>query len=207
MNTALMNTNDQQTMSSRVIAELTGKQHKHVMDDIRTMCQQMEIDSAEFSAQYKDSTGRTLPCFELDRYHTEVLVTGYDVKRRAAVIKRWYDLEAGAAQPIRKPQSNLDVLQTMIDSLREQEEQVYALKSQVDAITKGEAFFTVVGYANKLGQKVNNRKAQALGRMAAQMCKREGIDTGTAPHPLFGDVKTYPAEILDLAFDLVQTQN
>lgn len=96
----LMQASDNQTMSSREIAELTGKQHKHVIADIRTMCEQMEIDSAEFSAQYKDSTGRTLPCFKLDRYHTEVLVTGYDVKRRAAVIKRWYDLESGAAQPM-----------------------------------------------------------------------------------------------------------
>lgn len=42
------------------------------------MCEQLEINSAEFSAQYQDSTGRTLPCFELDRYHTEVLVTSYD---------------------------------------------------------------------------------------------------------------------------------
>lgn len=36
----------------------------------------------------------------LDRYHTEVLVTGYNVKRMAAVIKRWMDLETGAAKPV-----------------------------------------------------------------------------------------------------------
>lgn len=87
------------TMSSREIAELTGKQHKHVMADVRSMCDQLGVDSAEFSAQYQDSTGRSLPCFELDRYHTEVLVTGYDVRRRAAVIKRWHDLESGKAAP------------------------------------------------------------------------------------------------------------
>ncbi|MDT8894213.1 phage regulatory protein/antirepressor Ant [Halomonas sp. I1] len=87
------------TMSSREIAELTGKLHKNVMADIRSMCDQLGIDSAEFSAQYRDGSGRILACFELDRYHTEVLVTGYDVKRRAAVIRRWYDLESGNAQP------------------------------------------------------------------------------------------------------------
>jgi len=88
------------TMSSREIAELTGKLHKNVMADIRTMCDQLGIDSAEFSAQYRDGSGRILACFELDRYHTEVLITGYDVKRRAAVIKRWYDLESGKALPV-----------------------------------------------------------------------------------------------------------
>lgn len=25
---------------------------------------------------------------------------------------------------------------------------------------------------------------------------------GTAPHPLYGDVNTYPAEVLDMAFDI-----
>lgn len=49
------------TMSSREIAELCGKEHKHVLADIRNMCESLKIDSAEFSAQYKDSTGRTLP--------------------------------------------------------------------------------------------------------------------------------------------------
>lgn len=87
------------TMSSLDIAELTGKQHKDVMRDIRVMFDQLEIDSAHFCAQYKDSTGRNLPCFNLDRYHTEILVTGYDVKRRAAVIKRWYDLETKQQAP------------------------------------------------------------------------------------------------------------
>lgn len=88
------------TMSSREIAELTGKQHKDVMADIRNMCDQLGIQSAEFSADYIDGRGRTQPCYQLDRYHTEVLVTGYDVKRRAAVIKRWYDLESGNAKPV-----------------------------------------------------------------------------------------------------------
>lgn len=87
------------TMSSREIAELTGKQHKDVMADIRNMCEQLEIQSADFSADYTDARGRRQPCFELDRYHTEVLVTGYDVRRRAAVIKRWHDLESGKAVP------------------------------------------------------------------------------------------------------------
>lgn len=98
--TLMPDTNTNTTMSSKVISELTGKQHKDVMADIRTMCEQLNIQSAEFSADYQDSRGRKQPCFLLDRYHTEVLVTGYDVKRRAAVIKRWYDLESGKSAPL-----------------------------------------------------------------------------------------------------------
>lgn len=91
----------QAMMSSREIAELTGKQHKHVMADIRNMLELLEVQPADFSARYRDAKGEMRECFDLDRYHTEVLVTGYDVKRRAAVIKRWYDLESGTTQPIK----------------------------------------------------------------------------------------------------------
>lgn len=118
------------TMSSREISELTGKQHKDVMRDIRAMCEKMEIDSAQFCAQFQDASGRTLPCFQLDRFHTEVLVTGYDVKRRAAVIKRWYDLETGAVQPA------FQVPTTMAEALRlaaDQAEQIEQQAKQIEA--------------------------------------------------------------------------
>ncbi|WP_091939674.1 Rha family transcriptional regulator [Propionivibrio dicarboxylicus] len=75
-------------MSSREVAELTGKEHRHVLFDIRTMLDQLDIDSAEFSAQYKDSTGRKLPCFNLPKDLTLTLVTEYDVVRRHAINKR-----------------------------------------------------------------------------------------------------------------------
>ncbi|WP_371931859.1 Rha family transcriptional regulator [Halomonas sp. MMSF_3323] len=50
-------------MSSREIAELTGKRHNDVMRDIPNMFDQLDADSAQFCAQYRDSTGRFLPCF------------------------------------------------------------------------------------------------------------------------------------------------
>lgn len=81
------------TMSSREIAKLTGKAHKNVLADIRSMFAELEMSSAEFSAQYNDSTGRALPCFNLDRELTDTLLTGYSAKMRLAVIRRWHELE------------------------------------------------------------------------------------------------------------------
>jgi phage regulator Rha-like protein len=81
------------TMSSREIAKLTGKAHKHVLADIRSMLKELEIDWADCSAQYQDSTGRSLPCFNLNRELTDTLLTGYSAKMRLAVIRRWHELE------------------------------------------------------------------------------------------------------------------
>ena len=92
------------TMSSREIAELTGKQHKDVIRDIRNMLNQLEIQSAQFCAQYKDSTGRSLPMFNLPKDETLCLIAGYNVQVRMRIIKRWQELEAKG-----KPDLSTDV--------------------------------------------------------------------------------------------------
>jgi phage antirepressor YoqD-like protein len=84
------------TMSSRDIARLCEKEHRNVMADIRTMYEALNIHSAEFSAQYKDSTGRTLPCFSLPRRECDILIAGYNIRYRAAIVDRWRELESNA---------------------------------------------------------------------------------------------------------------
>jgi phage antirepressor YoqD-like protein len=110
-------TMSRQVMSSREIADLTGKAHKHVLVDIRSMLAELEIDSAEFSAQYKDGTGRSLPCFNLDRELTDTLLTGYSAKMRLAVVRRWRELEEQAAPRI--PANYAEALQLAADQARE----------------------------------------------------------------------------------------
>ena len=68
-----------QTMTSREIAEITGKRHKHVLTDIRKMLSELGITAADFATQYKDSCGRMQPCFILPKRETLILVTGYSI--------------------------------------------------------------------------------------------------------------------------------
>jgi len=87
------------TMSSREIETLTGKRHGDVLSDIRKMCVSLEIDSTDFSAEYKDRTGRSLPCFNLPKRESLILVSGYNVKMRAAIVDRWQELEEKPKEP------------------------------------------------------------------------------------------------------------
>lgn len=81
------------TMSSLEIAELTRKRHSDVLESIRKVLNEVGINSTEFSAQYKDSTGRPLPCFRLPRRECDLVIAGFSAKYRLAIIDRWQVLE------------------------------------------------------------------------------------------------------------------
>ncbi len=157
MNT-LTTTNQVVTMSSREIAELTGKKHADICRDIRVMLVEMyEGNEKDYirNADLLYLTNHGVSCFHydksnpnaweylLDRYHSEILVTGYDVKRRAAVIKRWYDLETGKAKPSIDPMVALndpaflrDALISYTEKVMHLEHQVEEMKPDVDALTR-----------------------------------------------------------------------
>lgn len=81
------------TMSSREIAELTGKEHKNVKRDIENMLADLKEDALTFERIYLDSMNRQQNEYVLDREHTECLVTGYNAMLRMKVIKRRHELE------------------------------------------------------------------------------------------------------------------
>lgn len=99
------------TMTSREIAELTGKQHKDVIRDVRVMLQALEKDGADLRHVREDRDGRNYTInFHLDRELTETLVTGYSIPLRHRVIRRLHELEERAAAPA--------IPQTLPDALR-----------------------------------------------------------------------------------------
>ena len=86
------------TMSSREIAELTGKEHKHVMRDIRALIEQGAIGQSNFGlSTYTNSQNKEQPEYLLDFDATMTLVTGYNAVLRAKVIRRWRELEEGTS--------------------------------------------------------------------------------------------------------------
>lgn len=111
------------TMTSREIAELTGKQHKHVLEDVRKMLEDLGLTSAGFSADLPDSYGRMQPGFQLPKRETLILVSGYSTAMRAKIIDRWEALETGKAVPAVSVSTNrasedMVVLSALADALR-----------------------------------------------------------------------------------------
>ena len=58
------------------------------------MLEQLDLDASNFAETYIDSQNRIQPCFALDKENTLILISGYNVKIRQAIIKRWQELES-----------------------------------------------------------------------------------------------------------------
>ncbi|EDQ2393637.1 DNA-binding protein [Salmonella enterica subsp. enterica] len=96
-------------MGSREIAELTGKEHKIVVRDIKTLLEQLGFHSTEmyhdenkdFFIKMKVYNGRdVIDEILLDQDLSTTLVTGYSARDRYKVVKRWRELETGRVQPL-----------------------------------------------------------------------------------------------------------
>lgn len=94
-----MNIANNATMSSIEIAQLCEKQHKHVLADIRNMLAELGLVTADFSAVYKAENNQQYDCFNLPRRECDILIAGYSIKYRAAIVDRWRELEAGVQLP------------------------------------------------------------------------------------------------------------
>ena len=129
------------TMTSREIAELTGKNHADVMRDIRNMVEQLtkaEMLSCAKSTTYTGKDGRQYPQYELDKDTCLTLLLGYDAVARMKVVKRWQELEAGApaAIDLRDPKQMATVAVQLLEVNRELQEQVQAMTPKVEALTR-----------------------------------------------------------------------
>ncbi|MGP0173706.1 Rha family transcriptional regulator [Pseudomonas sp. NCHU5208] len=139
-----LNTNAALTMSSREIAELTGKRHDNVVRDIRSMLAELGTNPLNFEGVYIDSKGESRPCFNLPKDLTITLVSGYNVQMRYAITKRWMELEAQQAPKL--PTSFAEALRLAAE-LEEQKEQ---LRLQNEAMKPAAAVGAAVGKLKNL---------------------------------------------------------
>ena len=189
MNNLIPSLNNGQTMSSREIAELTNKQHTNVLRDIKTQLYaglyEVEFDNSELIYQsihwltvvIDDYTKRTKEIL-LDRYHTDILVSGYDVKYRAAIVKRWYELEMQAInQKFNIPKSLPEALRLAADTqekLEVTEEKLVAAENQIEQDKPKVEFAMAIKNTNGLSTIGELAKCLGIGEIRLFKKLREG---------------------------------
>ena len=91
----LMVMNNEVTMSSREIAELVGKEHKHVMRDLRVLSEQLgDMFEGVVQVWTHPQNKQQYEEYAIKRDTCITLLTGYDSVSRMRVIKRWQELES-----------------------------------------------------------------------------------------------------------------
>jgi phage regulator Rha-like protein len=153
----------QLTMTSREIAELTGKRHDHVMRDIRLMLVELHGDGGvpSFGDTYRNpQNGQEYPVFRLPRREVEILVTGYSITLRAKVIDRLRELESDLAKP--RELSRLELLQMALaaeqEKIRIEAERDRAIATKAEIGSRREA--TAMNTASVAVRKANSLERQ-----------------------------------------------
>ena len=77
-----------QGMTSLQIAEVTGKNHAHVMRDIRNLLEQGVNESNFGLVNYKDKKGEVRPMYELTPKGCLILASGYDPVLREKIVNK-----------------------------------------------------------------------------------------------------------------------
>jgi phage regulator Rha-like protein len=157
-----------QKMTSKEIAELTGKEHSHVMRDIRGLQEQVGNESIFGLVDYKDAKGETRPMYSLDKKQTLLLISGYNALLRLKIINRWEELEMQKQNLL--PATYIDALKALVASEEAKEQallQVGNLNTVLDNLLDWVSIIKIARFnkvkENYFNWRVLKSKSEELG--------------------------------------------
>jgi phage regulator Rha-like protein len=199
---------EQLTMSSLEIAELTGKRHDNILADIRNMFDELGLEAPEFSGAFKMPSGQKATVFNLPKDLTITLITGYSVPLRHKINKRWLELEG---QQFHIPQTLPEALRLAATAMDERDE---AIRTKAEISSRREATAMAKASAavrrlKKLEREQEKQRVYCTIRRATIMFPNRkfswrvlkdaamGMELPTIdiPDELYGAVKGYHADV------------
>lgn len=119
--------------------------------------------------------------------------------------KYFIEVEKKYRDQQQKPMSIEEHLMANAKALYDQKQKVQQIESDVEQLkaktTTRPSYFTIAGYATLHKIKVNVRTAAKLGGAASRICKQREYPIDKVPDPRFGEVNSYPEEVLDEVFE------
>ena len=190
-------------MTSLEVAEITGKEHKSVLRDIRDEIEKLEsqrifTEHIFVPSEYQDRTGRTLPMYILTREGVLQLAARYDAVVRFKLIEK-VSHPTKVLSPVQQLLAQAQILVEMDSRVGAVEQGVRRLEHNCRrTITSNQ--LTVIAYANMKGIRPNEYNSSAIGRKATKLCKERNVLVGKVVDSRYGLINTYPEEILDEIF-------
>lgn len=158
-----------QTMSSREIAELTGKRHDNVLRDCDALNDNYEkmgfLKIEEGYYTHPNTGNQQHREYRLTKMQTFDLMTGYNVELRIKVNRRWEELEAKEqSHHAQIPQSFSEALRLAAEQAERIEAQQKQLKEQAPKVLFADA--------------VSASKTSILIGELAKIIKQNGVEMG-----------------------------
>lgn len=152
------------TMSSREIAELCNKEHRHVMRDIDTLNQSYEKLGLPKVGQgyytHPNTGNQQHRQFLLSKEQTVDLMTGYNRELRILINRRWQELEAQSSQPVVQLPNFSNPVEAARAWANEVEQKQIAIEQVNELAPKAEALDRISHLDGALGIR---ETAQAVG--------------------------------------------
>ena len=201
------------TMSSRDIAELTGKEHKNVCRVIRDLISDRILDAQlePFKFEYR---GQWFDYYELSKRDSFVVVARLSPEFTAHIVDRWQELEQKLNPVFNLPQDLPSALRALADTYEQlqqaQFEREIAVKTKVHISDKKTA--TAMATASnavqenqrlkdQIGQSKKNATLLAVERLTSntytwqplnKWCEAHGIKPQKVHDERYGKINTYP---------------
>lgn len=201
------------TMSSRDIAELTGKEHKNVCRIIRDLISDRILD-AQLEPLKFEYRGQWFDYYELSKRDSFVVVARLSPEFTAHIVDRWQELEQKLNPVFNLPQDLPSALRALADTYEQlqqaQFEREIAVKTKAHISDKKTA--TAMATASnavqenqrlkdQIGQSKKNATLLAVERLTSntytwqplnKWCEAHGIKPQKVHDERYGKVNTYP---------------
>ena len=122
-----MNIENRNTLTSLEIAEVTGKEHKNILADIRDEISKLGTERAELIFQlseYKDTTGRKLPMYLLNSKGILQLGARYSAETRFKLIEK--------IEELKKPMTVEDMIILQANEMKSVKHRIDVVENKVD---------------------------------------------------------------------------
>lgn len=158
--------NDRPITTSRLIAEKFGKQHSHVLRDIRNLDCSNEFNASNFGlVEYKDKKGEIRNEYHITRDGFTFLVMGFTGKQASKFKEEYINAFNQMEKQLKEPKE-LSTLELLEIALKNEKEKI-ALQSKVDKLEPKATMYDRVLNDNKLlkiGDVAKLFKMQGIGR-------------------------------------------
>lgn len=206
------------TTSDRVAKEL-GVEHKNLLVKIDEYVS--KFNSAESSAQfyiphnYKDRSGKSNRNYLITKKGVAQLIGGYN-----SAVPKAFELNVKYINEFERMENYIRNQQarplTPAEQLLAQAKIMVDMENRLNILEKNNArlenhlrrtitneYFTVIGYANFRGINANTYNSSVIGRKASKICKDCGLAIGKVIDSKYGTINTYPLDVLDQIFSLM----